>query len=173
MLLGQPVRQLAYFVEDVRVAGARHSALYGSGPFIVMPNPVLPMRHRGVDAELYVTCAFGQWGTMQVELMQQNKSGPSVLRDLYPENTGRYGFHHMAIFVDEIEAAVSEFAKINLQECTRVFTPDGNVCVFIDAVGECGHFIEIYERTPYLVGMYETVAKAAVGFSGRDPVRDA
>ncbi len=170
MLIDQPVRQIAYYVHDVKEAAKRHMALYGSGPFFLMEAPPLPARYRGKDMPFHHTTAFGQWGTMQVELLRQNDDLPSVLHDLYPVGSGRSGIHHAAIIVDDLEEAIANFAKAGYSEAMRV-TPPGITAVFIDTVRTLGHFIELYEPTPAISGIYDMVAKAAIGFDGSDPIR--
>ena len=44
---------------------------------------------------------------------------------------------------------------------------------FIDAVDTMGHFLELYEPSPSLVGFYDLVRAAADQWDGQDPVRDA
>ena len=40
------------------------------------------------------TSAYGQWGDIMVELVQDHGTGPSVVRDLY--NVDESGLHHLA-----------------------------------------------------------------------------
>ena len=172
MLVDQPVRQIAYYVHDLHAAAEKHVAMYGSGPFFIMDYPPLIVTHRGRELPFNHTAAVGQWGAMQVEIMQQNDDGPSVLHDLYPVGSGKTGLHHVAIFVDDLEGTVARFAKAGYPEATRLTPPGMDVtAVFIDTVNDYGHFIELYEPKPVLTNLYDMVAKAAVGYDGRDPVR--
>lgn len=172
MLLGQPIRQIAYYVNDVVEAATRHSALYGSGPFFIIDYPLLVVTHRGRQVSFNHTAAVGQWGAMQVELLQQKDNAPSILHDLFPAGSGKTGLHHVAMFVDNLEDAVAGFAKAGFPEVMRA-TPAGMdvTAVFVDTVAVYGHFVELYETKPVLAGLYEMVAAAAVRFDGRDPVR--
>jgi len=171
MLLAQPIRQVAYATTDVRKAAAHHSALYGSGPFLVTKLPPLPSVHRGKKGTLEVTVAFGQWGSMQVEFIQQDGGGPSVVRDLYPENSRGTVLHHFCCIVDDLDSAIDGFVRAGHAEVSRVIISAGDA-VFIDMLASEGHFIELYRSTPAILAMYDTVAKAAVGFDGRDAVRE-
>ena len=174
MFEGRAVRQIAYFVEDTRAAARQHAALYGSGPFLIMPKMVLPIRHRGQELEMDVSLAFGQWGTMQVELIQQNYKGPSPFRDVYPEGSGKYGFHHVAIFVDSIADICAECERAGHPVVTRIAMPDGkSEAIYADARATFGHYIEAYERIPLMTASYDYVAKVAKGYDGKNPVRDA
>lgn len=168
-LFGQPIRQIAYAVDDVRAAARRHSEIYGSGPFLVKRTALMRATHRGRDAELQLEVAYGQWGAMQVEFMRQISPGPSVIRDLYPEGSGRTGLHHFACIVDDIELATAEFVSAGYSEAGRLYTGVGDI-VFIDRTADEGCFIELYAVSPAVTAMYDTVARAAAGFDGRDPV---
>ena len=172
MLLGQPIRQIAYYVEDVREAARRHSALFGSGPFFIMNLPPLDVVYRGNRIAYDQTGAVGQWGKVQVELLQENGDGPSILHELYPKGSGRTGIHHVAMFVDDVEDAVARCKKAGFDEAMRV-KPQGTdiTAVFIDAVATHGHFLELYEPKPPLLGLYDMVEKAAVGFVRSDSAR--
>jgi hypothetical protein len=172
MLLAQPIRQVAYATTDVRKAAARHSALYGSGPFLVTKLPPLPSVHRGKEGILEMTVAFGQWGAMQVEFMQQDNTGPSVVRDLYPEGSRDTVLHHLCCIVDDLDTAIDGFARAGYAEVSRLITSAGDA-VFIDTLANEGHFIELYQSTPTVVAMYDTVANAALGFDGSNAVRES
>ena len=173
MLLGQPIRQIAYVVNDIRKAAERHAHLYGSGPFFVLDNITRTVTYRGNEVPFDHSSAFGQWGGMQVELLQQNGDEPSILTELYPAGSGRTGLHHVAMIVKDLEEAVLELGRAGHPEVLRATVPGSDIApVFVDTVKDLGHFVEVYAGTPGLVGFYDMVAKASVGFDGRDPVRD-
>jgi hypothetical protein len=174
MLFGQPVRQIAYCVNNVRAAALRHSALFGSGPFFAIDYHALPVTHRDKDAIFTHSAAIGQWGSIQVELMQDNGDGPSILSDLYKKGSGRTGIHHMAIIIDDLESTVASFKKSGYSEAMRVSIPHAPLnAVFMDTVATYGHFIELYEPVPIITNIYDAVAKAAIGFDGRNPLHEA
>jgi len=59
-----PIRQVAYFCADVRVAAAAHHDAFGSGPFFVADNiPLARSVHRGTERLLDHTSAYGRWAT--------------------------------------------------------------------------------------------------------------
>ena len=172
MFLTRPVRQIAYFVEDVIEAAERHMNAFGSGPFFVLNMPKMNAVYRGTDMILDQGAAFGQWGTIQVELLQENGSGPSILRELYPTKIPTFGIHHMAMFVDDLNSAVAEYEALGYSEIMRV-RPEGMKleAAFIDTKAICGHFVELYEYSPPVAGLYTMVASAADNFDGSVPIR--
>jgi hypothetical protein len=167
-----PIRQIAYFVADVRVAALAHHRRFGSGPYFVAEN--IPLRrslYRGVERPLDHTSAYGQWGAVMIEFVQQNNPGPSAFHDMYPQGSGRGGIHHVALFVDDLEA---EIARCNAEgHATALYAEmsDGFAFAMIDMVESLGHMVELYCPTPVLTGFYEFVGAAATGFDGTDPVR--
>lgn len=157
-----PIRQVAYFCADVRAAARAHHAAYGSGPFFVADNiPVVRCVHRGIERVHDHSSAYGQWGEVMVEFVQQNNAGPSPFHDMYPEGSGRYGLHHVAVFVDNVDAALAEFAAQGSPTAMRAEMADGFVYAFADTSAALGHMTELYSPRPSLLSFYAMVADAA------------
>jgi len=161
-----PVRQVAYYCADVRAAALAHRRAFGSGPFFVADH--VPLRrsvHRGVEQPFDHSSAYGQWGEVMVEFVQQNNPAPSAFRDLFPD--GRWGLHHLAFWVEDIDNAV---AGLGLPLAQRAEMTDGFVFAFVDASAVYGHMLELYSPVPALTGFYAMVADAARTFNGGDPI---
>jgi hypothetical protein len=157
-----PIRQVAYFCADVRAAARAHHAAFGSGPYFVAEHiPLARAVHRGTERLLDHTSAYGQWGEVMIEFVAQNNPGPSPFRDLYPEGSGRYGLHHVAVFVDEVDAALADFAAQGAACALRAEMNDGFVFALADTSATLGHMTELYAPTHGLLGFYAMVAKAA------------
>jgi hypothetical protein len=162
MPLDLPVRQIAYFTCDVRAAALRHRRLFGSGPYFVIEHiPLRVSRHRGVDRPLDHTSAYGQWGPVMVEFVQQNNSGPSCFHDMYPEGSGRAGAHHVALWVDDIQAEIARYAVEGLEAALYAELNDGFAFAMIDTSATLGHMVELYEPAASLTSFYAQVAGAA------------
>lgn len=168
---GLPIRQVAFFVEDVRAAARAHHEAFGSGPYFVADNiPLARAVHRGVERELDHTSAYGQWGEVMIEFVAQNNPGPSPFRDLYPEGSGRWGMHHVAVFVDDVDAELTKFATRGAECALRAEMTDGFVFAFADTTATLGLFTELYAPTKTLVDFYAMVAQAAKDYRGTDPL---
>jgi len=162
---GLPVRQIAYFVPDVREAARAHHALFGSGPYYVADNIALTRAlHRGTARQLDHSSAYGQWGEVMIEFCQQNNPGPSAFHDVYPEGSGRFGLHHVALFVEDLDTAVARFMAEGHQLALDAAMTDGFRYVFVDTLARHGHMIELYEPAPTLTAFYETVRSSAGDF---------
>jgi catechol 2,3-dioxygenase-like lactoylglutathione lyase family enzyme len=160
------IRQIAYFVPDVRAAARRHHEAFGSGPYFVADNIALSRAlYRGTPSTLDHSSAYGQWGEVMIEFCQQNNPGPSAFHDLYPEGSGRTGLHHVALFVDDLDAEVARQRELGRELALDAAMLDGFRYVFVDAVKEYGHMLELYEPSDALTGFYAMVRRSAGNFS--------
>ncbi|HEX6658026.1 MAG TPA: VOC family protein, partial [Ilumatobacter sp.] len=93
--------QIAYAVEDVRTAAQSFAERVGAGPFFVRHHD-LPRRvdHGGQRGAFDHSSAYGQWGDVQVELVQIHDAEPASLADIVRRSTG---IHHVATFVASID----------------------------------------------------------------------
>lgn len=166
----RPVRQIAYFVPDIEAAARAHMAAFGSGPFYIAEHiPLTLSLHRGQPAELDHSSAYGQWGEVMVEFVQQNNDGPSVFHDIYPN--GGQGMHHVALIVDDIRAAMQSFEAAGHEAALYAEVAPGVGFAMMDCVDTLGHFVELYEPTPQLLAVYDLVRSSAKDFDGADPIR--
>jgi catechol 2,3-dioxygenase-like lactoylglutathione lyase family enzyme len=163
--LGAPV-QIAYAVPDARAAALHWAKTFGAGPFFVREHIQLrDIVYRGRPAEFDHTSAYGQWGNVMVELVQDHGTGPSVVRERYA--VGESGLHHVAFFVDDLDASTAQLGRPVAMQARST----GTTFRFVDTVAELGHMIELYEHSDRLDAFYGSVAEAATGWDGRDPIR--
>lgn len=165
-----PVAQVAYFVSDITSAAARMATTFGAGPFYIVEQIELAWaEHRGESCRFVHSSAYGQWGNVMMELVQQDSVGPSPFRDLY--QPGEEGLHHIATMVSSLSEAGDRYAAAGIPLATRSMTESGTEFWFLDATSQMGHFIEVYEKTTQLSDFYNFIAQAAEGWRGQDPVR--
>ena len=165
--LGRPI-QVAYVVADAAVAAARFAADHGAGPFILRPHiPVTDVLHRGVPGSFDHTSAYGQWGPIMVELVQQHDDRPSAVRDMYAPGEG--GLHHVAMFCESLDAELDSWGN-RVAMTARATTVR---FAFVDLRDTLGHFLELYEPNDHLRRFYSRIAELADGWDGSDPVRPA
>ena len=168
-----PVRQLAYKVDDLEAAAAAHHRQFGSGPFFVARHVALcASHHRGVERPFDHSSAYGQWGSVMVELVVQHNPDDSALHEMFPHGSGKHGLHHAALFVDDLDAAIARFGAEGAPLAQLSVTTGGTAFAFVDTRVSLGHMLELYEPTPQLTGFYDMVAAAAQGWDGRDLVRE-
>jgi catechol 2,3-dioxygenase-like lactoylglutathione lyase family enzyme len=163
--LGAPV-QIAYACTGVADAARAFSERTGAGPFFVIEHIALASsRVWGVDAPFDHSSAYGQWGALMVELLEEH----TVLPDRPLVEPGRV--HHLAFMVDSLVDAAAWCDRHGWPEALRAATESGQEFAFHDARGELGHLVELYEPSGRLTSFYEMVASAAQGWTGDTPVR--
>jgi catechol 2,3-dioxygenase-like lactoylglutathione lyase family enzyme len=169
MLLGPPV-QIAYAVPDVGSAARSWAEHVGAGPFFIREHIALTdVMVRGRPGTFDHSSAYGQWGPVMVELVEDHGDGPSPVRDMFPRDG--WGLHHLAFFVDNVDAAVEDLVTQGHDLAMRARTASGLVFCFVDTRRTLGHMVELYEPKPGLRAFYSMVRSASEGWDGVDPVR--
>ncbi len=162
-LLGRPV-QIAYAVADARAAALDLATSTGAGPFFLARHiPVVEARSRGRPATFDHSSAYGQWGDLMVELVEEH-SPPIVAPGT--------GVHHLAFMVPSLARATASCVAAGWAEALWAHTAGGQEFAFCDARASLGHLVELYEPSPRLLDFYAMVATAARGWLGSEPVRD-
>jgi catechol 2,3-dioxygenase-like lactoylglutathione lyase family enzyme len=169
LALGRPV-QLAYAVPDAATAAVRWAEQFGAGPFFVRRHiPLVDVVHRGRPADFDHTSAYGQWGDVMVELIQDHGNRPSVVGDVFPPGTS--GLHHLAFILDDVDATIRRLLAAGHELAMSARTPGGVEFHFVDTVATLGHMLELYPSSERLLAFYAMVADAARDWDGADPVR--
>lgn len=172
MITNQLFRQMAYVVPDIRAAARQHSELFGSGPFFVAENiPFKSSVYRGTSMPFAHSAAFGQWGDLQVEFMQREDDGPSVLSDVLDRTGGPSATHHKAIIIPNPGEAAAAFEKAGHPIAWHGIMEVGIEVFMVDTLDIYGHMIELYAPCEKVEAFYAMVRQAAVDFEGTDPVR--
>ncbi len=150
--------QIAYAVSDVDEAAASFAARFGAGPFVFGRHiPLAFARIGGEDSVFDHSSAYGQWGSVMVELVQVHDAGTGPVGAKIKRSSG---LHHVACFVDDLDAAQATLTELGLPEAMLAGTSTGTRFAFHDG-GELGHFIELYEPSPGLLAFYASVRDAA------------
>jgi catechol 2,3-dioxygenase-like lactoylglutathione lyase family enzyme len=166
--LGAPV-QIAYAVPDARLAAQEWIERFGAGPFFVRPHiPVVDVVYRGQPSTFDHTSAYGQWGALMVELVQDHGTSPSVVRERYAPHES--GLHHLAFIVGDLDE-VTERLVAGGHTLAMTARTSNTRFHFVDAVATLGHMIELYEESDRIRAFYEMVRAAADGWDGSDPIR--
>ena len=165
----QPV-QIAYHVPDPVAAAERLARQFGWGPFFLMEHiPLERSLYRGQPANFDHSSAYGQAGTLMVELIAQHNDDPSVLRDMYAP--GATGVHHVAFFVPDLRAALCDYCDRGFEVALDARTRTGIDFAMVDLRATLGHMIELYEPVDDLQRFYAHVRSCAERWDGDRPVR--
>ena len=166
------VRQLAWFVPDIEEAALEHHKLFRSGPFFTFAHvPLEWSEYRGERVHHDHSSAYGQWGDVMVEFVTQHGTDPSAFHDMFEPGSTNRALHHMAIWVDDLGQAISDFSAQDIPLVQLSKVAKGTRYAFVDARETTGHMLELYEPTEQLTGFYQMVREAAQNWDGTDPIR--
>jgi hypothetical protein len=168
-LLAAPV-QIAYAVPDAEAAAKAWVRDFGAGPFFVRSHIALvDVIHRGRPGTFDHTSAYGQWGSLMVELVVDHGHDGSPIRDVYAP--GETGLHHLAFVVDDLDETIKTLVASGHEIAMSARTTGGTEFHFVDTMATHGHMLELYERSKRLRDFYAMIASAARDWNGADPVR--
>ena len=162
--------QIAYFVNDIYAAARKMAETLGAGPFFVIDRIELDWGiHRGEPCQFLHSSAYGQWGEVMMELVQQDHEGPSPFRDMFAP--GQEGLHHTACFVDSLDETLDQYAQQGYPTAARAMSKLGTEFAFIDTRALMGHMLEVYVADKTLAGFYDSVKTASHHWTGDDVIR--
>ena len=165
-----PVHHYAYVVEEIEAGIDHFVTTLGAGPFFLLEHvPLENVTFEGAPAIFDHTAAFGQCGSMAIELQQIHRCEPAAMRDRFVLPAPR--LHHIAWVVPDLDEASADleqnhdaplFLKANIGEITHYHH---------DATHTLGHFIELHKDVPSLHGFWAMLKQASVDWDGSDPIR--
>lgn len=157
--------QNAYFVQDLDEAIGRWHEAFGLGPFIVGRHLVFERTvYRGSPVPLDISAAFVQSGDLQIELLCQHDSGPSVFHEMF--DPGQEGLHHVAVFAEDYDRFISDYQSRGFELAAELGTREGLGAGFVDTRAVWGHMLEVYRDVPPMRVFYSMVASAARDWDG-------
>lgn len=164
--------QSAWVVDDINEAANLWAEKTGIGPFFLtdyQEGVLVDTVYRGTSSPLTMKTALAQAGEMQIELIQPTGNRPSAYRDTVPE--GRAGFHHIALWSDDVDADIAHYNEKGFQVAARGSAGGIVQFAYIDTSAVFGHMIELVEKNQIIQAVFKDVADAAIGWDGSDPVR--
>ncbi len=144
--------QEAYFVNSVDEAAERWARDLGAGPFFaVRKQGTDEFSYRGTDIEAEVSYAFGYFGDMMIQFIEQHDEKPSIYRDMYAR--GEEGFHHIAYLVSDFAAERQRMIDAGYELATELKV-DGVNAAYFDTRALNGIFTEIHGDPPHMLGLF-------------------
>jgi hypothetical protein len=105
-----------------------------------------------------------------IEFTQQHNKAPSTFTDMFKNDDE--GFHHVAIFVDNVAEEMLRLRALDCETVTHYFTREGNVEVaFVDTRSILGHMVELYKPVEALSRFYAAVAYSVQNWDGKELFR--
>jgi hypothetical protein len=169
VILPGPIRQVGYVVTDIDRAIAGWLRL-GVGPWFVMRDLTLTAQYRGRLCEITQSLALSNSGDLQIELIQQQSSGPSVFTEFL--DVRGEGFHQIAYWTQDFDATMAAVAQAGWPVVWRGGEDVGTRFAYVEPPEPTvAAVIEIMEATEITTGMAAFVREAAASWDGSDPIR--
>jgi catechol 2,3-dioxygenase-like lactoylglutathione lyase family enzyme len=170
--LGKRV-QLAFVVSDLDKALRYWTEVLGIGPFVVIESSKGDRRvvHRGRETHADMTLCFAYVGDIQIEIVHQTNDGPSTYKEF--TDRGQEGFHHVAFWPENFEAACVHLEASGFVETTSFYMPDGTRNVaYYETPGSVGALVEIVPMTPARTAYFSRIRRLSELWDGKTrPVR--
>lgn len=166
--------QIAYKVENIREAARQFSELTGAGPFLVIDNVGIEAAFHPYEgapdaqpALLDHSIAIGQWGDVQVELVEHHVLEPAGVAEGFASSG--VGLNHVAFFAEDLDAESARLRDLGAEQIIEGRTPFVRFAFFVQPGGGV---LECYQRGPHILDTYDKVRELARDWDGSDPVRD-
>jgi hypothetical protein len=127
--------------------------------------------YRGRSCSMDVDVALGQWGDIQLELVQMNDERPSIWREVPVPAAGTFRHHHLCLHPPDLPATIAAFEAAGYPLIFEFQFIGGTRAAMVDTLRTLGHFIELFEPTPELRFVYDAVRNAARDFDGSRLIR--
>jgi hypothetical protein len=164
------IMQIAYTVKDIRAAIDWWIKDGRTGPWFLLDSFTGPeQRYRGEPTQADVALAMSFAGHMNIELFQPRDNRPSVYRETI--QTRGYGFHHVGIAMEDVEAARKEYHGRGYHDALWTPVASGGTVYYMGEGPDAPGFVELIPATEGMDEMFTRYWKASVDWYGRDPIR--
>ncbi len=168
-----PVMQLGFVVPDLEAA-VQHWIRLGVGPFYALDRVEFAECHYlGAPVDFHMSVALAQWGSVQVELIQQRDAVPTIYTDFALAKQG--GLQHLGVLVDSVDDHLHRLEQEGIHPVQAGSTTAGTRFAYVDtdrlAGAHPGGMIELIERSPAIESYFERVRRAAEDWDGSRPLR--
>lgn len=160
--------QLGHVVDDVLAASAKWARTFGVGPFHVLP--VLEQRadYGGEIRSVQMQVAVAQAGPVQIELIQQHCSTPSIFQEW--SNNGTSAFHQIATVTDDYDDKRAHFEALGYRIAAESDAGKFRVA-YVDTSADFGFYTEVVENHPGFIERLRAISDTCADWDGVDPVR--
>jgi catechol 2,3-dioxygenase-like lactoylglutathione lyase family enzyme len=170
--LGERV-QLAFVVKNMDAAIKYWTETLRVGPFIVIEKSRgdRTVYYRGAETPVDFSIAFAYMGDVQIEFIQPTDDEPSIYKEFL--DSGREGFHHVAYWPKDFEAACAHLEASGFSEISSVRTRDGKRNVaYYETPQHIGSIVEIVPLTADRAAYFSRIQRLSQTWDGvTRPVR--
>lgn len=164
------IRQNGYVVRDIEAALAHWTEVLGVGPFYYFEHvPIEDFHYRGEPSSLEVSIALGNWGALQIELIQQRNAAPSMYRDFLA--AGNEGLQHVAVWTQQMDEELAALASAGFEIGQSGRVGHNGRFVYLETETHPGTIVEVSEISGGKGRFFEQIAREAQAWDGTNPVR--
>lgn len=166
----RPVSHVSYVVHDLEQAVAHWSSVLGAGPFFLVERVAFDeLSHHGQPCTWDHSAAFGQWGSIAIELQQLHRSDPPTLTELLQPGPAP-GINHVAYISPTPEEDSARLSADGHE--LFLHGRSGNLEIrFHDTRATLGQAVEIHRRGDGIEHAFRRIASAAEGWDGSNALR--
>jgi hypothetical protein len=124
---------------------------------------------RGAPLAFDMSVAIAQWGELQIELIQQHDSTPSI----YSEFAARHGegLQHVGVMTPSLDDHLVRLKVNGIEPVQWGATATGMRFAYVGTDAHPGGMIELIETGPAVEAFFAMVRRAAAGWDGTRPLR--
>lgn len=164
--------QVAFVLADLEPALKYWTETLKVGPFVVMESAIdgRTVHYRGQPTDMDMTLAFAYMGDVQIEFVHPTNDAPSPFKEFL--DSGRKGFHHLAYWPTDFDAACEHLERNSFTEICSIVTPDGsrNV-VYYEPPEFIGSIVEIVPWTAARKEYFGRIQRLSASWDGTRPIR--
>ena len=162
--------QNGYVVRDLERSMEHWTRVVGVGPFFVLEHIQFgDVFLRGAPMKIDLTVGVAYWGEVQVELIYQHDTAPSIYTEFAAEKGE--GLQHVGVMTDSVERHLEELAQHGVKPVQWGATAAGIRFAYLNTDQHPGGMIELIERGPAIDAFFSMAHDAARNWDGRNPVR--
>jgi methylmalonyl-CoA/ethylmalonyl-CoA epimerase len=135
------ISQLGYIYKDIEKQATLLESYFGIQKFVFYENKSDSYKYRGEKTKFWVKIGLSRIFNFQIELIQLI-DGNCIYKELI--ESGKEGFHHFGILVDDISSIRAKFLKEGYEIVHEGGTSLYNV-IYFDTIKELGVFLEFQE----------------------------
>jgi glyoxalase/bleomycin resistance protein/dioxygenase superfamily protein len=147
--VGQPfgcLAQLSSVVPDLAQAVADFSQSLRVGPWFLLEKiPITGGLYRGASIDVNVSVAIGYCGALQIELIHENSTGPSIFNEVI--RSRGYGIHHYGVLSKNFDGDRAKYNKLGYREVFFAVNEFPARNVYFETRGELPVLLELIETT--------------------------
>ena len=166
-----PPTQHGVVVPSLEAAIAYWTEVVGAGPFFMIGQPPHTSFHIGDTPadEPKMRIAMGNWGDMQIELIEPLGDGPATWHQFLRKRGG--GLHHTSVWTEDYDAMSNAARQRGLAVEVAGLLANGVRYTYFQSPSPCDPLVEVSELLPDVAAIYAFIREAAIDWDGSDPVR--